>query len=181
MTQGKGKGERKDAEKELTTMPISFLSLPFISTVLSNTRFMNWSKPRKTPTTTRLALSLTAPRQQTARTPIKLTALNRAETQILNVHKKKSTEQFQRQTLYKIDGSPNPGTHCSASCPYTWQESTTTTPYQPRRQMIKKQSGNRSIHSKCKVHRIIIQIQRKHLMEHRERVIEQRAKQCRVH
>ena len=42
----------------LTTMPRSALS--FSSTVLSSTMFMNWSKPRSTPVTWRLAFSLTA-------------------------------------------------------------------------------------------------------------------------
>lgn len=45
---------------KLTTIPISFLSFPFSSTVLSTTRFINWSNPRSVPTTVRLALSLTA-------------------------------------------------------------------------------------------------------------------------
>lgn len=39
-------------------MPKSALS--FSSTVLSSTMFMNWSKPRSTPVTCRLAFSLTA-------------------------------------------------------------------------------------------------------------------------
>ena len=46
--------------KVLTTMPISFLSAPLISTVLSSTRFMNWSNPRSTPITFLPAFSLTA-------------------------------------------------------------------------------------------------------------------------
>lgn len=44
----------------LTTMPISVVSLPLTSNVLSSTRFMNWSNPRKTPTTFRFAFSFTA-------------------------------------------------------------------------------------------------------------------------
>lgn len=40
-------------------MPISVFSLPFTSTVLSTTRFMNWSNPLSVPTTIRLAFSLT--------------------------------------------------------------------------------------------------------------------------
>lgn len=43
----------------LTTMPMSVFSLPLTSTVLSTTRFMNWSKPRSVPTTIRLAFNLT--------------------------------------------------------------------------------------------------------------------------
>jgi len=44
--------------QQLTTMPRSAFS--FSSTVLSSTRFMNWSKPRSTPVTWRFAFSLTA-------------------------------------------------------------------------------------------------------------------------
>lgn len=45
-------------DQRLTTMPRSAFS--FSSTVLSSTRFINWSKPRSTPVTWRLAFSLTA-------------------------------------------------------------------------------------------------------------------------
>jgi len=41
----------------LTTIPMSCLAL--VSTVLSSTRFMNWSKPRRVPVTCRLALRAT--------------------------------------------------------------------------------------------------------------------------
>ena len=46
-------------------MPMSDLVLS--STVLSSTRFMNWSKPRRVPVTCRLALSATARRASRSR------------------------------------------------------------------------------------------------------------------
>ncbi|MFS7964819.1 hypothetical protein Hanom_Chr08g00754841 [Helianthus anomalus] len=45
-------------------MPISFFSSPLTSTVLSMTRFMNWSNPRRVPTTVRFAFSLTKIKDQ---------------------------------------------------------------------------------------------------------------------
>lgn len=45
-----------------TTMPMSALVLE--STVVSSTRFMNWSKPRSTPTTARLPFRWTAEKHQ---------------------------------------------------------------------------------------------------------------------
>jgi hypothetical protein len=53
-------GDQKFRLGALTTMPISVVSLPLTSNVLSSTRFMNWSNPRKTPTTFRFAFSFTA-------------------------------------------------------------------------------------------------------------------------
>lgn len=53
----------KHVKEKLTTMPISFFSSPLTSTVLSITRFINWSNPRSVPTTVRLAFSLTAKTQ----------------------------------------------------------------------------------------------------------------------
>jgi len=47
-----------EVRQQLTTMPMSDLVLS--STVLSSTRFMNWSNPRSVPVTCRLALSATA-------------------------------------------------------------------------------------------------------------------------
>lgn len=47
-------------KKKPTTIPISFFSLLLRSTVLSITKFINWSNPLSVPTTARLAFSLTA-------------------------------------------------------------------------------------------------------------------------
>ena len=47
------------SKRKPTTIPISVLSFPLTSTVLSTTRFMNWSNPRSVPITTRFAFSLT--------------------------------------------------------------------------------------------------------------------------
>ncbi len=52
--------ERDTEVGTLTTMPISVVSFPLTSNVLSSTKFMNWSKPRRTPTTFRLAFNFTA-------------------------------------------------------------------------------------------------------------------------
>jgi hypothetical protein len=52
--------ERDTEVGTLTTMPISVVSFPLTSNVLSSTKFMNWSKPRRTPITFRLAFNFTA-------------------------------------------------------------------------------------------------------------------------
>ena len=49
---------KRGVQQGLTTMPMSDLVLS--STVLSSTRFMNWSNPRSVPVTCRLAFSATA-------------------------------------------------------------------------------------------------------------------------
>ena len=53
---------KRGVQRRLTTMPMSDLVLS--STVLSSTRFMNWSNPRSVPVTCRLAFSATASQQQ---------------------------------------------------------------------------------------------------------------------
>lgn len=62
--------------KTLTTIPISFFSLPLTSTVLSITRFINWSNPRSVPTIILLALSLTAIRNRLKTFPIYISYVN---------------------------------------------------------------------------------------------------------